>query len=164
MPRIPTLLIRRLLGGLTCLAVLGAASSAAAQTPATARLMRQKLALSQRLLEAILTSNFATLDEESVALARLTESPSWTVFKTPEYRRYSDAFVRVTDDLRAAAKDRDLDAAALHYTALAMSCYQCHRYIKNARVAGPGPGGGAGQPGPIGQGAGPASHATSTPR
>ena len=46
-----------------------------------------------------------------------------------------EAFVRATDDLKAAAKDRDLDGAALHYTALAMSCYQCHRYIKNARVA-----------------------------
>lgn len=116
--------------------VLASVSWTSAQTPATGRLMRQKLALSQRLLEAILTSNFTVLDEQSVALARLTEAPGWAVFKTPEYRRYSEAFVRATDDLRAAAKDRDLDGAALHYTALAMSCYQCHRYIKNARVAG----------------------------
>jgi hypothetical protein len=120
---------------LALLAVGPASLPASAQTPATARLMRQKLALSQRLLEAILTSNFATLDEQSAALARLTESPSWTVFKTPEYRRYSEAFVRATDALRSAAKDRDLDAAALDYTTLAMSCYQCHRYIKNARIA-----------------------------
>ena len=97
--------------------------------------MRQKLGLSQRLLEAILTSNFAALEEQSAALARMTEAPGWTVLKTPEYRRYSEAFVKATDDLRASARDRDLDAAALHYTALAMSCYQCHRYIKNARIA-----------------------------
>jgi hypothetical protein len=57
------------------------------------------------------------------------------VLKTPEYSRQSEAFVRATEDLVAAAKHRDLDLAAMHYVSLTMSCYQCHRYVKNARIA-----------------------------
>jgi hypothetical protein len=37
-----------------------------------------------------------------------------------------------------AAEERDLDAAAVHYAAMTMTCYQCHRYIKNARIVGGG--------------------------
>jgi len=46
---------------------------APAQTPATGRLMRVKLAHSQKILEAILTSDFGSLDQESSALAQVTK-------------------------------------------------------------------------------------------
>jgi len=52
-----------------------------------------------------------------------------------EYGRQSDAFLRATEELVAAAKQRDLDLAAMHYVSMTMSCYQCHRYIKNMRIA-----------------------------
>ena len=56
-----------------------------AQTPATGRVMREKLGHSQKILEAILTSNFALLERESTALAKATDAPAWTVLKGPEY-------------------------------------------------------------------------------
>ena len=67
-----------------------------AQTAATKTVMRQKLVHSQRVFEAIMSSNFAQLERESAALT---------------------------------------DAAALHYIELTRSCFQCHRYIKDARIA-----------------------------
>ena len=112
-----------------------AGSAAYGQTTATGRVMRMKLTHSQRILEAILTSDFALLQRESAALARATELPGWSVLNSPEYQRQSAAFLRATRDLIEAAKERDLDAAATDYTALTMSCYQCHRYMKNARIA-----------------------------
>ena len=105
-----------------------------AQTPSTGRLMREKLAHSQKILEAIMTSDFAMLEHESAQLARATESAAWSVFKGPEYVRQSAAFLRATQDLVDAAKGRDLDAAATYYMALTQSCFQCHRYIKNTRL------------------------------
>jgi len=105
-----------------------------AQTPGTGRLMREKLAHTQRILEALTTSNYDLLARESVALSQVTNAPAWTVLKMPEYRRQSDEFLRITEDLAAAAKDRDLDLAAMRFGALTMSCYQCHRYIKNMRL------------------------------
>ena len=86
-----------------------------AQTPATGRLMRVKLAHSQKILEAILTSDFALLDRESNALGQVTKSPAWSVFYSPEYKRQSGAFLRAIDDLRDAAKGMDLDGAASSY-------------------------------------------------
>jgi len=108
--------------------------AASAQTVATGRLMREKLAHAQKVLEAIMTSNYAMLDKESSALERVSEDPAWMVLKTPEYRRYSASFMRAAQALVAAAKDRDFDAAEVANQSLMTSCYQCHRYVKNARV------------------------------
>jgi hypothetical protein len=105
------------------------------QTVATARVMREKLAHSQKILEALLISDFGLLERESAALSRATESPGWYVLEGPEYRRQSDAFLRATRALVEAAKARDLDTAATHYTTLITTCYQCHRYMKAARIA-----------------------------
>jgi hypothetical protein len=105
------------------------------QTVATGRVMREKLMHSQRILEAILISNFDLLERESTALSKATELPGWSVLEGPEYQRQSAAFLRATRDLVDAAKERDLDAAANAYTTLTMTCYQCHRYMKSARIA-----------------------------
>lgn len=105
------------------------------QTPATGKLMREKLTHSEKVLEALMTSNFAQLTEESNALAEATKAPAWAVLKTSDYARYSAAFLRASEDLREAAVKRDSDAAALSYVSLTLSCYQCHRYMKGARIA-----------------------------
>jgi len=124
---------RRLILAAAILVVVG--TVAPAQTPETGQVMRDKLVHSQRILEAIMTSHFALLDRESAALVRATELPAWSVLKTPEYLRHSAAFVRANQDLRDAAKARDLDAAAMSYVSLTVSCFQCHRHIKGARIA-----------------------------
>ena len=128
--------IRRGLLGLGLAVVISTSLSAGGQTPATGRLMREKLTHAQQLLEALTTSNFAMLERESTALAKIPGEPAWRVLTSPEYRRYSETFLRATEDLVASAKQRDLDQAAMNYQAMTMSCYQCHRYIKALRIAG----------------------------
>jgi hypothetical protein len=99
--------------------------------------MREKLGHSQKILEAILTSNFTLLETESAALTKVTQSPAWTVLQGPEYLRQSEAFLKSLRELGAAARDRDLDTAVSRYTALTTSCFACHRYMKDRRLAGP---------------------------
>ena len=113
----------------------GSVATVPAQTPETGRLMRDKLTHSQRILEAIMTSDFASLQRESAAMVRATELPAWSVLKSPEYLRQSAAFVRANQDLQEAAQARDLDAAALDYMALTLTCFQCHKHIKGKRIA-----------------------------
>jgi hypothetical protein len=124
---------------LVLILLLGAVSSQAGfgQTPATRRVMREKLGHSQKILEAILTSNFTLLETESTALTKVTQSPAWTVLQGPEYLRQSEAFLKSLRELGAAARDRDLDTAVSRYTALTTSCFACHRYMKDRRLAGP---------------------------
>jgi hypothetical protein len=115
--------------------LLISAATAHSQTLRTRRVMREKLAHTQRILEALTTSDLALLERESVALLRVTESPQWSEVNTPELRPYTDAFVKAIRDLAESARQRDLDAAAAEYGTLTMTCYRCHKYRKDSRVA-----------------------------
>lgn len=97
--------------------------------------MREKLDHTQRILEALTTSNQALLMRESEALSRIAASPRWSELRTPELRAYTDTFLKAVADLNASAKRHDLDTAAVNYNALTTSCYQCHKHLKDARIA-----------------------------
>jgi hypothetical protein len=105
------------------------------QTAGTGVVMRQKLADAQAVLEAITTSDYTMLLEHSTALRRSTQALGWQVLKTPEYRRYSNAFVNTAENLADAAADRNFDAAVTYYMSMTLTCYQCHRYMMAARIA-----------------------------
>ena len=97
--------------------------------------MREKLGHSQKILEALTTSNQPLLLTESEALTRIAASPVWNELRTRELRVYTDNFLKAVADLNASAKRRDLDTAAVNYTELTTSCYQCHKHLKGARIA-----------------------------
>ncbi len=105
------------------------------QGPPLKSVMREKLVLSQKILEAVVTSDWVSLEMHSRELERLTNDPRWTVLKYPEYSRYSTAFVRAVQDLHAAAVERDLEKAPPAYAAVTLRCVECHRYVARARLA-----------------------------
>jgi hypothetical protein len=123
---------------LVLLLVVGSTVTSTTQTTATRHVMKEKLAHSQLVLEALMKSDVALLEREAEALTHATELPGWAVLTTPEYVRYSNAFLKVTRELLAAARDHDLDTVATQYAAMTSSCYQCHRYLKNTRIAAHG--------------------------
>jgi hypothetical protein len=138
---------RTLLARLSLVVLLLALSGpdAPAQTTATSRLMREKLTHSQKILEAIMTSDFKGLEDQSTALANLTKTEAWSVLKSAEYQRQSAAFVRALDDLIASARQKNLDTAVIHYVGMTITCFECHRHLKNTRIATVS-GAGAGRP------------------
>jgi hypothetical protein len=98
------------------------------------QVMRSKLDHSQRILEAVVTSNWPLLDRESREMTLVVRNPAWFSLATPEYHRHSEAFLRASDDLIEAAKLRDLESASLGFIALTTSCVNCHRYLARARI------------------------------
>lgn len=110
--------------------------SASAQTRRLNAVMRSKLEHSKNILEGVVTSNWVLLERESRALEAVTRDPAWTVLTMPEYVKQSQGFIRATEDLLAAAKARDLDAASRGFVALSTSCVTCHQYLARSRVAG----------------------------
>ena len=110
--------------------------SAVGQTAQTKRVMQQKLAESQQLLGALVTSNWAALNQRAQALQALTKDPGWQVLQTPEFRDYTSAFQRSTQGVTAAAGQRDQRTALTAYNQLVSSCVECHRYIARSRIAG----------------------------
>lgn len=107
-----------------------------AQGPSVDRVMRKKLEVSQKILEAVVTSRWADLEARSQDLENLTTDPAWRVLDSPEYARQGSAFRNAVRTLREAARRHDLDAAPKAYAAVTASCVECHRYLARNRLAG----------------------------
>ena len=114
---------------------LASAGTTTAQGPATDRVMRKKLEVSQKILEAVVTSRWADLEARSRDLIDLTNDSGWTVLKNPEYAQHSGEFRDTVRALHTAAAARDLEATPKAYVAVTLSCVQCHRYMARNRFA-----------------------------
>jgi hypothetical protein len=121
---------------LALVALLGTAATTTAQGPALDRVMHRKLEVSQKILEAVVTSRWADLEAWSRDLEDLTKDPAWTVLRSKEYARHSDAFRTAVRALHDAAAQRDLEKTPQAYIAVTLSCVECHRYLARNRLAG----------------------------
>lgn len=115
--------------------LLAVTAGPSAQTVRMKQVMRAKLDHSQRILEAVVSSNWQLLDRESRELALVVRDPAWTALTMPEYVRHSEAFLRATEELTEAARLRDLERASLGFISVTTSCVSCHRYLARARIA-----------------------------
>jgi len=115
-------------------AFLGLAASSS-QGPEVNQVMREKLNHAQKILEAVVTSDWVSLETHSRELEQLTNDPRWMVLKYPEYARHSSAFVRAVQDLHQAAAQRDLEKTPQAYIAVTLRCVDCHRYLARLRIA-----------------------------
>jgi hypothetical protein len=105
------------------------------QGPPTNRVMREKLAHAQKILEAMVTSDWVSLETHSREMEQLTNDPRWTVLKFPEYSRHGAAFVTAIQALHRAAAQRDLEATPKAYIDVTLRCVDCHRYLARQRLA-----------------------------
>ena len=120
------------------LAMMGAVLALVAgprQGPELRTVMQDKLVHAQKILEAVVTSDWVSLETHSRELEQLTNDPRWTVLKYPEYAQHSGAFVQAVQALHTAAAQRDLNKTPEAYTAVTMQCVACHRYLARARIA-----------------------------
>jgi hypothetical protein len=117
------------------LSVLLGMTAQGGQTPQLNRVMRDKLVLAQKIFEAVVTSDWVSLETSSRELERLTNDPRWMVLKYPEYTRHSAAFVQAVRDLHQAAAQRDLEKTPQAYVGVALKCVDCHRYLARQRIA-----------------------------
>jgi hypothetical protein len=115
-------------------AALLTTAASAPQSRQLNQLMRQKLSRSEKVLEALVTSDWVSLETNSRELEALTRQPQWNVLQYPEYVQHSLAFVRSVEALRAAAGTRDLDRAATAYNEMTLTCIDCHRYVARMRL------------------------------
>ena len=105
------------------------------QGPQLNRVMHKKLVHAQQILEAVVTSDWTSLETHSRELEQLTNDPAWMVLNYPEYARHSAAFVRSVQALHTAAAGRDLEEAPKAYVNVTLQCVECHRYLARARIA-----------------------------
>ena len=99
----------------------------------TKALMRRKLEHSHKILEALVLNDLATAGKNAEELLKIRKEPSFKALKTTEYELWSEEFTRSADGIIQAAKDKNLEAAKLHYLGMTMSCFHCHTYTRDMR-------------------------------
>jgi len=97
--------------------------------------MRQKLDHSQKVLEGIVVEDFDQVADGAKMLSLLSKVAEFQVLPSADYRRYSEEFRRTADELAQMAQEKNLDGSALKYVELTMNCVNCHKYVRNVRLA-----------------------------
>jgi hypothetical protein len=105
------------------------------QTSKLNTVMRRKLVVTQNILEAVVTSDWTSLETNSRELEQLTRDPGWRVLNYPEYATHSATFVRAVQALHTAAAQRDLEETPKAYINVTLQCVECHRYLARQRIA-----------------------------
>lgn len=100
----------------------------------TKEFMREKLQHSQRLLAALATEDYFTLEQQAQRLSVMTTEASWEAFQNPDYTQYSANFRKQANSLVKAAKSKNVDSATLAYVSMTMACVECHKYVRGRLV------------------------------
>ena len=96
--------------------------------------MHRKLEHSQKVLEGIVVEDFDLIEKNARTLKLLSQAAEWQIFPSAEYRRHSEEFRRTTETLAKAAREKNLDGAALAYVQLTLDCVNCHKYVRTFLV------------------------------
>lgn len=99
-----------------------------------AELMKRKLDRSQKILEGIAVNDFDKIEKNAEELIRISKAAGWHVVKTPRYVMFSNEFQRAAEDLVKHSRAKNLDAAALSYVDLTLTCVRCHKYVREVRM------------------------------
>ena len=112
--------------------------SAAQQSPTSNQLlMRDKLTYANEALDGLATEDFAKVAKSGEMLRMISRAASWHVINSEEYSHLSRNFQEQAADLVRHAKDKNLDAAALDYMRMSLTCIQCHKYLRDVRKKNP---------------------------
>lgn len=98
-----------------------------------AALMHQKLEQAQKVLEGVALGDFDRISKASSEIVQISKRAQFLVMRTPKYDLYANDFRRSAEALIQNAKDRNLDAAALTYVDLTLTCVRCHKYVREVR-------------------------------
>ena len=97
--------------------------------------MRAKLQHSQKVIEGLAVEDFDLIAKHAQELSLLSRAVDWQVLETPEYKQHSMEFRRRAEALAEAAKNKNLDGAALQYLDVTLKCVNCHKYVRKVKTA-----------------------------
>jgi cytochrome c556 len=111
------------------------ASGGAAPRSDLSDFMRVKLKHSQSVLEGLVMGDFEKIAKNAQDMSLLSLAETWQVLQTPQYIQYSRKFRKDADALSDAAKEKNLDLATQAYNRVTLRCVECHKYVRDVRMA-----------------------------
>lgn len=100
-----------------------------------AKFMHAKLASAQSILEGLAIEDYEKIAAGATKLIAVSAAEEWQVSNDPVYSQQSEQFRSVAKLLKKQAQDKNLDGAALGYVQLALSCVECHKFVRNVLIA-----------------------------
>lgn len=97
-------------------------------------IMKKKLVQAQKLLETLALQDFDKMKTAADELAFLRMQAGWMIRKTVDYEIHSNDFQRQIDAIRRAAIAKNVDAAALAYVEMTLTCVKCHKHVREQGV------------------------------
>ena len=64
----------------------------------------------------------------------MSQAEQWRVRNDPMYRQFSGEFQRNLEKLTESAKQGKLDASAIKWVGVTMSCIECHQYVRKIAI------------------------------
>jgi hypothetical protein len=119
-----------ILGLLFGTVVLDGHGEAPRKKEAVETLMKKKLVRSQNLLEGLARHDFEKIAENGEELLAISKRTQWKVSNTRLYMVYSNEFQSNVEDLVKNARKKNVDATALSYVALTLTCVKCHKHVR----------------------------------
>lgn len=96
----------------------------------TSTFMRLKLEPAKGALEGIALADFDMISKHAGTIRNLMLDESWMVVQSDDYRRQSNEFRTIVEQLQQAAQDKNVDRATLAYVQMTIRCVQCHQSLR----------------------------------
>ncbi len=96
--------------------------------------MQRKLQHAEKVLEGLAVNDFAKIDAAADGIMDCVKDETWKINDTDKYLTYTNDFVRRVQGLKKAAKEKNVDAAALSYVDMTLTCVKCHQYLREDRI------------------------------
>ena len=92
--------------------------------------MRLKLEPAKGVLEGIALADFDMISKHAGTIRNLLLDEGWMVVQSDEYRRQSNEFRTIVEQLQKAAGEKNVDRATLAYVQMTIRCVQCHELLR----------------------------------
>jgi hypothetical protein len=96
--------------------------------------MQRKLMYAEKVLEGLAVNDFAKIDTAADGLIACVKDETWKINETEKYMAHTNDFMRRVQSLKKAAKDKNIDAAALSYVDMTLTCVRCHEYLRESNT------------------------------
>ncbi|MBN9123045.1 MAG: cytochrome c [Planctomycetes bacterium] len=96
--------------------------------------MKEKRTRAHAVLDALTAGDPDALRRNAEVLSLIADMRVFVSgYKTEEYRYQAKVFKHAADDLVAAAKAKNMDAAALAYADMTRTCVKCHTHFRGVK-------------------------------
>lgn len=99
------------------------------------KMMEDKLETSKKLLGAVAQNDFAKAETNAEELSRISIELAKKFPKNEQFQEFGKEYRNELQGLLKAARKQNTEAMSLAYVKVTLSCFNCHTYVRETRMA-----------------------------